>query len=285
MASVLLVVGNKSALSNDDVAITQRLQGLNHTVTTRNSTESANVSGQGLVVFSRSTEFSIHSDYSSVNVPIMGLSRGAWTMLGWSTSNGQAHGNDNVDNKLSPIGSSHPLHAGLSGLHSVLSINSNWSIPTGYPTSLNMRWQMSGQGAPIIFSFEPGSTLLSGKTAGNRQVGWGFSNSNNISLLNSTGWQIFDAAVNWALGGSTAAPKLATPGSWSFTTNTDYNNPALMGTWSAVSGAINYTYEIQSLSGTTWSAFHTATIGGTSFTRTTNVQSGTQYRARVRANP
>ena len=284
MASVLLVVGDKAVLRNDDIAMQQRLQGLNHTVTLRNANESASTSGHGLVVFSRSTGFNTHSDYSGATIPIVCLGRGAWMMLGWSDGNGLTHGTNDTNNKLQPMGSSHPLHAGLSGEQTVLTENAAWSIPTGRPASLNPRWQMWALGEPVLFSFEPGATLLSGKTAGNRQVGWGFANNDNISQLSSVGWQIFDSAVNWALDVS-AIPKLATPNNWNFTTNTDHNNPSLSGSWSSVSGAANYTYEIQVQSGSNWNAFHNATISGTSFTRTTNVVAGTQYRARVRANP
>lgn len=281
MGAVLLLVGNKTSLDSDDTSMQSRLStSLGHTVTVRGLSDAVSVAGFDLLVVSRSTGFGTHPDYSGEDIPVVSLSRGSWPMFGWSTDAGSASGSGTTT--LVPSGVSHPVHAGFTAEVVLLGAGSQWRLPSSPPASLETRWAYVG--STVLFTFEPSSALLSSKTATQRQAGWGINSSGDTAGFTSSGWAVFDAAVDWALGG-VGSSQLSVPSGFTFVAATSARQ--LDGAWGPVSGAAIYRWEVEKYVAEAWSTFFTGTTASLAFqlTDTDGVDWATTYRARVRAEP
>jgi hypothetical protein len=282
MPNVLLVVNNTGSLTNDDSWLQTRLTNLGYSVTLRNASASVDVASVEAVVLSRSCG-SGTSDYSAITKPIVSFSRFTWQMLGWNGNAGDASANTANWTARSPA---HPTHAGLGiGEHAMFSQAVLTAVPLSQPTSMAGRWRGGFDDTWTLFTFDQGNALLSSKTAGARQAGYSIANENQLQYFNATGINVVNATFNWAFEGVASATKLATPTNWQFTKSTGIRQ--LNGSWSPVSNAQGYSYEVERWTGSAWTAFLSNNTTSTSFTLTSTngVDWNTLYRARVRANP
>ena len=104
------------------------------------------------------------------------------------------------------------------------------------------------------------------------------------SLGSQARFDVFSWGTNEAAP-LTASTGLATPSSFSFTAGSGVRT--LDGSWTAVSGAATYDYEVDEDVSGVWTSFASANTASTSFqlTDANGVAWGTSYRGRVRAQP
>jgi hypothetical protein len=294
MAAIRMFVANKAALSAGDTVIKNRLE-LAHTVTVVDTTDAVSVAGVDLfVACSGSTSNYDARDYSGQNVPIVALRHTAWPMLGYSPTAGLATGS--AVTHLRPWGAAHPIHDGhptpgeadgdASFNVTVLSASAAaWRYPDAPPAGLAKHWRRETSSQPVIFTFEAGTALLSGKTAIRREAAWGFNDDTAMANLNAAGLSIFDEIIVWALDGAGSGTPLAVPSGWTFVKTSGVRT--VTGSWSAVSGASTYEYQVERWTGSAWVTFATGSTASLTFSLTSanGVDWSTQYRARVRAVP
>jgi hypothetical protein len=286
MAAIRMFVTNKSSLSAGDIVIKDRLE-LSHTVTLVDTSDAVSISGSDLFV-GCSGSFSDWSarDYSGQNIPMVNLARHSWELFGYSTGAATAIGS--AVTTLRPYGTAHPVHDGHpvgTDLTVMSSSTTQWRYPTSPPAGLDERWRLTTNAGAVIFTVEAGTSLLASKTALKRECGWGFTADTELTKLNAAGLSIFDEMVTWALDGSGGGTPLAVPTGWTFVKTSGLRT--VTGSWSAVSGASTYDYQVERWTGSAWVTFATGNTASLTFslTNTDGVDWSTQYRARVRAVP
>ena len=286
MASVLLLVGDTSALTSFDTGVQNRLSSvLGHSVTLRQNTDAINTSGFDLLVVSRSSG-SGFPDYSGEDVAVLSFNHHSYATFGWGTGS-VAVGSGETELRI--IGDAHPIHAGVTSTVSQTVLTSeitNWRGVNEPAATVNAHWRLSSSTTPLVFSIPASSTLLDGRTNPQREAAWGFG-GDGFGDLNATGLDIFDAAVEWTLDeqGGSATP-LATPTGFSFTAHGSLRQ--LNGSWDAVPNAATYEAQVdQETSPGTWTNLTTYSGAATSFqlTDADGVDWATTYRSRVRAHP
>ncbi len=194
---------NCAVLAPEDAPIKARLEAHGYTVSCSNG--SVGIGSSKLVVFSPKVNGqNITVPIKPSQVPMIVMEQTAFPTLGMAgTTSGSSFGTTSatqLDVKLP----SHPLAAGLSG-----------SVSVKIPPAV-MRWaNLSGaSGTPqivatitgdpskaTIFAYDKGATLFDGTAAAHRRVGlFGYDN-----LATPQGAELFEAAINWALGTSVKA--------------------------------------------------------------------------------
>src|SRR6185503_3776394 len=103
---------------------------------------------------------------------------------------------------------SHPLAAGLSGTPTVASNASSFSFGQPGSNAVRIATIVGDTNKVAIFGYEQGKLLVgifntngiqtNALAAPGRRVGF-FLTSSNASVLNSNGWALLDAAIDWAV--------------------------------------------------------------------------------------
>ncbi|MDX2021168.1 MAG: M4 family metallopeptidase [Deltaproteobacteria bacterium] len=223
--SALLVVGAEPLDSHDN-ALRSRLETqLGFAVTVKQGAASAasDANGKQLVFISESVSSgSVGTKFTSVAVPVvttepalfddLGLVAGAWDVVMGATASQTA---------VQIVDASSPLAAGLTGTPSVASAATTvvWGVPNGNAKVVARVVGSATRAA--IFAYEAGVPMAAG-TAPARRVAF-FANSTTPGLLNTAGWSLFDAAINWALGTASPPPANAAP---TVNAGTDHNTTA-----------------------------------------------------------
>jgi hypothetical protein len=152
------------------------------------------LNGVSLVVVSYSMVPSIASALKSATVPIVVYNPGALANLSMATSCGTSP----FQNQITIINPDHPMAAGRSGTVAISGPSTfTWCFPNANAVEIatlpggNVQYS-------TVFGYEQGVTMYSGAIAPARRVGWLF-NTNAPVNMNATGWDLFDAAVNWAV--------------------------------------------------------------------------------------
>ena len=197
-----------------------------------------------------------------------------------------------TDTTVSIEAAGHPLAAGKTGQITVfdgvgatvvpyVSTGHGGTFPDGPGEFIAIRGTSSGRWA--LFGYEPGATLTTGTAAGRRVAS--FLRTQNLDGWTDNGLDLFDATVEWIVDGEaeTGTP-LDTPTNFTFTAHGSLRQ--LDGSWSAVSGAESYDWEVEVDDGG-YTAFGSGSTAGTSFQLDDGdgVDWQTNYRGRVRANP
>lgn len=203
---ILFVVGNTN-LNVGDRAVRDRLQANGHTliIVDDNAVNTADATGKELVIISSTSNANyVGPKFRDVSVPVMLWEPYLYDDMGMTSDNSSYRGTDSDENRVRIRNSVHPLAARLStGNHYVIDNgNSNtfsWGRPSGSATAELVATTRNSSDNHTIFGYETGRTMYSGVPAPARRVGF-FLHDSTAADLNSTGWQLFDAAVNWALG-------------------------------------------------------------------------------------
>ncbi|RMG29589.1 MAG: T9SS C-terminal target domain-containing protein, partial [Bacteroidetes bacterium] len=217
---VLFVVGDQN-LNVGDQAAKNRLEQLGFQVETimASQAQTADALDKSLVVIS-ATVFSVHigNKFSDVPVPVMSWEAYVFDDLGLT-------GPDlNIDYQFIDFQTSieiqdpaHPMAAGLSGLVPVTDVFTTmaWGRPNEHAELVA---SVPGDSSmAFLFGYETGAQMF-GRLAPARRVGF-FSQNVTTAALNNNGWQLFDAAVKWAIGCGEGATNL--PPQLSFTAPAD----------------------------------------------------------------
>ncbi|MCF8247982.1 MAG: HYR domain-containing protein [Saprospiraceae bacterium] len=199
----LLVVGSTS-LNSGDAWVKTRLEQLGLTVTVKSASSSAasDANGKGVVIISSTVNSGdVGSKFTNVSVPVVTWESYLLDDLKMTGTSAQSdYGQNSSYRYLTISDASHPLAAGLSGNVKVYS--SSEYVRWGWTTSNSAAKvaKVTGEeGWYGIFAFEKGGAMHGGFTAPARRVSL-FLDDNTPTLLTTQGIQLFDAAIEWAVG-------------------------------------------------------------------------------------
>ncbi|MBM7844618.1 Calx-beta domain-containing protein [Herpetosiphon giganteus] len=211
--SVLFVTG--SPASANDAAVIDRLEqqlGLNVITRDHNSVTAADASnGIKLVLVSSSVASTkIGSMFRDTPIPVLVWENAIFDdMQMTGSTNGTHFGVTAAGTQLTITNASHDLAAGLNGTISVYTSAQTMSYGGNLPTSaINIAYAAGNSTKRVIWGYESGTSMV-GLTAPARRVGIFFGDLNTNQLTNQ-GWQLFDAAVTWAMTAPTAPNPTAT---------------------------------------------------------------------------
>ncbi|HWN05559.1 MAG TPA: SGNH/GDSL hydrolase family protein [Steroidobacteraceae bacterium] len=203
-ADTLLVVG-AVPVSSGDSAVIERLESLGHAVTVvkDSASSAASVNGKELVVISNSVApGKVGNKFNQVPVPVLTFEPSVYDNLGMTgTVAGTDFGQSATQTQMRVVGT-HPLAAGLSGVVTIgnAPVRLSWGKPGA---SAAVAATLKGNSTrATIFGYEAGSQLVNGTSAAARRVAV-YPNSGATDAWNVNGRALFDAAVQWASGGST----------------------------------------------------------------------------------
>ncbi len=200
--SVLLVVGDKSALTTGDVLIRDRLKSLGFGGGVYYASDEdavpSDVTTKALIVVSSSTSATVLlTKYATTAVPLLDIDAGSWDDQNLITAPPVA----NNGTTMRIIDASHPAAGGLSG---TVTYTNNTAAVLPYGGSLGPGgWGYADNGFSgnwTALSYSAGVAMANGVSAPARRIG--------LSLwptaieagggLSSNGWLLFDSAVKWA---------------------------------------------------------------------------------------
>ncbi|MCO5317723.1 MAG: hypothetical protein M9942_04710, partial [Microthrixaceae bacterium] len=217
----VLVVGDDTSLTGLDSAIKSRLEGDGWTVTVEedDDVDAATDDGADLIFVAESSDTTPMNEapLAASTVPLISAEVFAFDELGMTGSTGWVdHGPQASQTQIdvTAAGAAHDLGAGNSaGAVTILTAADEigWGKPAG---SATVAATIHGDSSKAtVFGYDTNDTMSTG-TAPARRVGlWMYRVSDN--LINTDGWDFFDAAVNWAAnitGGSTGSTNIM----WSY---------------------------------------------------------------------
>ncbi len=207
--TALLVVG-AVPLAQGDPAVQTRLQNLGYTVTAKDavSAVTADATGKTIVVVSSTVASgNVNTKFRTVAVPVLNWESALMDDFGMTgTVSGTDFGTEATQTTLSIVNTSHPMAAGLTGAPTVVTTASTftWGVPNA--NAVKIATVNGNATRAVIFGYLAGAAMP-GLAAPARRVGLFLENA-TASSLNASGWALFDAAVNWAVG--TGATSLGT---------------------------------------------------------------------------
>jgi hypothetical protein len=199
--TVLYVVGSSTSVNAADTALLNRLQGLGLTtqVKSASAATTADATGKVLVVVSSTVlSHSVGTKFRDVTVPVMTWDNQLYDDMGMTPAAWGNYGTQSSQTQGSVVAPSSPLAGGLSGTVTLTSSSStfNWGIAN---TAARVITLTSDSSKAIVFGYAAGEAMP-GLVAPARRVGF-FLDDTTATVLNSTGWALFDDAVEWAVGG------------------------------------------------------------------------------------
>ncbi len=195
-SGVLYVVSNHTNPTGSEIAIRDRLQGMGFIVTMLNhsNANSYNPSGMALIIVSPSVNTNTYGTaFRDSPIPLMLMRR----QLAGNLRLGSANSSNNTQTQIDMIAanSGHPLAAGKSGrvtVSNTLTMGSARSVGSGAVRIANIT---SASDRFVIVGYPTGATMTSG-TAPAARVGFFLEDATRYT---SNGWDLFDAAVIWAI--------------------------------------------------------------------------------------
>lgn len=211
--SALLVV-DSTPLGAVDATLQTRLEGLGFTVAVRTAAALAAGDATGktvVVVTPLSSPLSVGATLREVTVPVLAAEPLLFDALGMTGAQIGTDYGSTAGTQISITDGEHVMAAGLSGSVTVVSASSalGWGIPSGEAAFVA---SPAGDGSrAVIFGYETLADMV-GIAAPARRVGF-FLTDAAANNLTADGWELFDAATEWASGtasGATPTPT-ATP--------------------------------------------------------------------------
>lgn len=214
---VLMVVANgtgpEGAPNPGDQLLITRLQSMGYVVTTRGAlaSQTADANGKILIVTSSTVPSGdVGNKFRSVAVPVFNWEQALqdnylFTLDQDTVTRGTTTGQTDVE----IVTPSHPIAAGLSGVVTIADspVDVGWGVPA--PAAKIIAKLTDGTDHPALYAYEKGDTLIDGATkAPARRVHFPASDA-TFEALNTNGWKIVEAALNWLVPKVTAQPKLS----------------------------------------------------------------------------
>jgi subtilisin family serine protease len=199
--ALFLVGSSPSALSSSDKAVKDRLESLGYTVTVKyhKDANKDHTNGMNLLVISSSVRASdVSSEYEDVQVPVLTWEAEIYKDMKMTNSNSGDFGFASNLTQISLTNTAHPLAAALTGWQSVFQGNSQvaWGKPSS--AAFKVASLTADTSKSALFGYDKGSAMI-GKSAPDRRIGFFM---NDTTALTAQGWQLFDAAVTWAVTGN-----------------------------------------------------------------------------------
>jgi hypothetical protein len=196
----LLVVGTTAPLPPDDTKLKTRLEGKGLMVkVTGDSQPATQAMGVDLVVISgTSVGNMVTGKYQAVTIPVLCLEpaiMGAMKMTG----NGATGSGVATTNQIAIALPAHPIAAGQTGTVAITTAATteiSWGAPAATADHIASLVGMAGRST--AYAYDKGQMMV-GTPAPARRVGL-FIHTKVADRLTPAGWQMFDAAVDWALG-------------------------------------------------------------------------------------
>jgi hypothetical protein len=193
----ILFVGN-TPLNAADIAARNRLTAMGYTVIVRDdgAATTADATGKRLVVISSTSSSGlITTKYRNVAVPVL-----LWeTALLDDMSMSSSTGSETNETEINIVGAGHPMAAGNSnGTLQVTNSTRTFSWAVAYGTATIIAHIDNDNDHDTIFGYNTGVNM-SGLTAPARRV-FLFLQDDTATALNAAGWNLFNAAVTWAIG-------------------------------------------------------------------------------------
>ena len=196
-AEVLFVVADPGALGAGDAAVRTRLLGKGYEVTTvdDNVVTAADAADADTVVMSSTISSSRAGIFAPVATPLVSWKPWSYSPLHLTGSTGGVDFGNVSSSTVAITNTQHPLAAGLSGTVAITSSTqtTGWGVPA---SSADVVATVSGK--PGLFAYRSGDPLVGGTTAPACRVGFP-SGHLGPSVFTSSGWQLFDRAVEWAV--------------------------------------------------------------------------------------
>jgi len=200
--SIALLVGDVNSVNSSDTAMKSQLEFSGYVVNLYNDTDTnATVLANNpkLIIISDSVRGAdIKARYRDTAIPVMMMDRYLFDDMKMANS----ANTDSNEKQVRIQNSSHPMAAGLSTGNKTVT-TSNRTFNYADPSNNNATIIASidnNNNRLTIFAYDTGTTMEDNVKAPARRVGF-FANSSTAQKFNSTGWQLFDAAVAWAVGG------------------------------------------------------------------------------------
>ncbi len=199
-----LLVAGSTSLNSADSAIKSRLEGLGYAITVKDAkkTSSSDANGKNLVLISSTiSSSSVGTTFRDVSVPVLVWEQYLFDDMEMTSSSG--NGTDAGETKVSIVDSNHPLAAGLSNLFGSLTVfSSSDDMTYGEPSSSASKIATiyDNSSRATIFGYDTGAQMV-GMVAPSRRVGF-YLNNDGASKLTLAGWQLFEAAITWAVTGN-----------------------------------------------------------------------------------
>ncbi len=202
--NALFIHGGGSPNPSDSLLI-NRVRGLGYTVTTREAKHAtaSDANSRHLVLISATAPGGdIGTKFTSVAAPVVIWRADAYGgMAMTSTSPGQS-GTTDKQTQVTVVNGQHPLSAGLVRFSNQTIYTSgdwtSWGIPAAGATVVGLRSGSPNQAT--LFGYDTGSQMV-GRTAPARRVGL-FLRDNQAGRLSANGWNLFEAAITWAVSGN-----------------------------------------------------------------------------------
>lgn len=199
---VLFVVGNANTVSADDQALMDRMStNLGYQVSLLDDNQvatSPDFSGNDLIVISHTINPGfIGSEFTNLAIPVFCSNFLLFDDL--DIANTASRGASKTEVNI--IDGTHPLATGYNG--DLVVYNAPSYMGYGNPSAHAQKVAIMGTklNRATIFGYETGASMLS-ITAPARRVGFFLSNQGSAQALTAEGWELFDASVCWALGGT-----------------------------------------------------------------------------------
>ncbi|MGK7891837.1 MAG: DUF4347 domain-containing protein, partial [Leptolyngbyaceae cyanobacterium] len=205
--SALLVAGD-STLGQSDLALQSRLEALGFSVTIQDdqSSRSSDAAGHDLVFISESVSSGrVNTKFTDVAVPIITTEAYLYDDLALTQADlGSDYGIQGLQTSVTITEPASPLAAGLTGEVTAFALPNdiNWGVPNANAITAGVL--TNGSDRSTIFAYDKDATLTNGEAAQARRVGLFI--GSNADQLTAEGWQLFDAAVDWATVAPTPTP-------------------------------------------------------------------------------
>lgn len=197
----LFLHGGGAIPNTSEILLIARMQSLGYNVTTLEAKKSSttDATGRNLVVISATASAGdIGTKFASVAVPVVIWRADAFDLMAMAS----ASGTTDKQTQVSLVNGSHPLSAGLpaSTSQTIYTIGewTSWGTPASGAVVIGRLAGSSNRAT--LFGYDAGSQMV-GRTAPARRVRF-FLRDNQAVWLTSTGWNLFEAAITWAVSGN-----------------------------------------------------------------------------------
>ncbi len=207
-ANILFVVATNAsaaAKAGDAAALDRLTQVLGHQVTVMHDSvaQTSDASGRQLVIVSSSAvSGNVNTKFRNVDVPVINWDRSLVDDFGIGATASSTTSSSNV--VITPAGSGHPAVGGFSaGTRVIRNTATGMSVANTTGLAPGAQVLATANNLPAVILVETGQLLLNNQSAPARRIHmlWG---DEGLSGVNTAGLELFDAAVAYALSGSSS---------------------------------------------------------------------------------